>query len=72
MKKIVGCTVKIKNGFIVEACNGKIKKICVPGTRTKDGGFSIFGSGGSAGYSYPDLECFCISKIREKLRKAEK
>jgi len=71
-EKIAGCVVKTENGFIVEECNGKIKKICIPGTRTKDGGFSIFGSGGNAGYGYPDVECFCMSKIKKKLRKAKK
>lgn len=71
-EKIVGCVIKIENGFVVEECNGKIRKICVPGTRTKNGGFSIFGSGGNGGYGHPDLECFRMSKINEKLRKAEK
>ncbi len=72
MSKKAGCVVSTEDGFIVEKCNGKIKKICVPGTRSVNGGFSVFGSGGNAGHDYPDIECYCMSEIKKKLRKAKK
>jgi hypothetical protein len=68
---IDGCKVKIKDGFIIEECKGKIKTICIPGTRSKNGGFNVFGNGGNAGYGYPDIECFSISKINEKIKKSK-
>ena len=71
------CRIEIRDGFIVRVCTSKegeekITHVCVPGTRSKEGGISIFGSGANGGYGHPDIECLPIEEIEEKIKKKVK
>ena len=50
----------------VKKVKKKITHVCVPGTRSKEGGVSIFGSGANGGHGHPDIECLPIEEIEEK------
>lgn len=67
-----GCRIEIEDGFIVERCGEEITKICIPGTTTIEGGFTVLGTGGNGGGGHPDIRCLCASEIREKMEEAGK
>lgn len=72
LEETEGCITKIENGAIVKKCGEETKVICFPGTTSKSGGFSILGCGGNGGYSHPDVKCFRMSQIQNKIKKAER
>lgn len=67
-----GCITKIEAGIIVKKCGEETKVICFPGTSGKSGGFSVLGCGGNTGYSNPDIKCFRMSEIKNKIKNTEK
>ncbi len=72
LEKTNSCVIKTENGFIVNKCEDKTEAICFPIISSVNGGVNLFGSGVNGGYSYSNLKCIHMKKIKSKIERAKR